>query len=229
MSFCNKLLAGLAALTLFGAPALADGIPGQKINRGPDPVEAQPQDPQQPTPPGPGCFLIEGGTAWSCPQGPGMSIGMAPTSARQTVRTTSSSYQSAPLPTYRTVTQSACTRSATTYNGQPCNTVTRRHVKTHPPVVTKRTVTHRSVPVTHTVTHRIHEPIKTVHLDMGSFTGGVGAGIDGGFYGGGGGAVIITGGRRFSGVLSHRASSVTFRSSHRGGGKKHGGKKGGGH
>ena len=231
MSIYNKFFAVIATLTLFGAPALADGIPGQSINRGPDPVQVQDQA-SQPTPPGPGCFLIEGGTAWSCPQIPPVTIGMAPTSTRTTGYSTQQTYRSAPrTTTYQSATHTPCTSSATTHNGKPCNTITRRHVKTHPPVVTKRTVTHRSVPVTKTVTHRTHAPIKTVRrvetssaiqLDMGSFTGGVGAGVDGGFYGGGG-AVVITSGSSFSRVLSHQASSFTFRSSHRGGGKKRGG------
>ncbi len=98
-----------------------------------------------------------------------------------------------------------------------------------PPIVTKRIVTHRKAP-TRTVTRtETRHPVRTVQrvetravqLDMGSFTGGVGAGVGGDFYGGGG-AVIISSGRSYSGVMSHTASSYTYRShrGYRGGGKK---------
>ena len=63
-------------------------------------------------------------------------------------------------------------------------------------------------------------------LDMASFTGGVGAGVDGGYYGGGGG--FITGGATGgSYVLSHSASRFAFNSASRGGKRGHGGKRGG--
>ena len=66
---------------------------------------------------------------------------------------------------------------------------------------------------------------QTVSLDLASFSGGVGNGVDGGYYGGGGGYISVGGGARFSGVLSARASAYTFTS---GGGKWHGGGKPGG-
>lgn len=193
MSFWNKLFAPLAITALFAAPALADGTPGKRVNRGPAPVVAH-----QPTPPEPGCYLIEGGTAWSCPARPA---------------------QPAPKPmkhAHKPTSHQPC-----------CGTHTRTIVKEHPPVVTKRTVTHRSAPVTRRVVQQPTRTVRTVqrtarssdvHLDLASFSGGVGSGVDGGFYGGGGGAVIIGSSRSFSGVLSHSASSFTFRS--RGGGKK---------
>ena len=190
MSFWNKLFAPLTVATLFAAPAIADGTPGQRVNRGPVPVVAH-----QPTPPDRGCYLIEGGNAWSCP-------------ARPTQHT--------PKPVQKVHKQAA---------HQPCcGTHTRTIVREHPPVITKRIVTHRSAPVTH---RTVQQPNRTVqratrssdvHLDLASFSGGVGSGVDGGFYGSGGGAVIIGSSRSFSGVLSHAASSFTFRS--RGGGKK---------
>lgn len=193
MSFWNKLFAPLAVAALFAAPALADGTPGQRVNRGPAPVVAH-----QPTPPEPGCYLIEGGKAWSCPARPA---------------------QHAPSPVQHVRHQSA---------HQPCcGTHTRTVVKQHPPVVTKRTVTHRSAPVTRRTVQQPTRTVRTVQratrssdvqLDLASFNGGVGSGVDGGFYGGGGGAIIIGGSRSFSGVLSHSASNFTFRS--RGGGKK---------
>lgn len=200
MSFWNKVFAPLAVAALFAAPALADGTPGQRVNRGPAPVVAH-----QPTPPEPGCYLIEGGTAWSCP-------------ARPT--------QQAPSPVQKVHKQTA---------HQPCcGSFKQTIVKQHPPVVTKRTVTHRSAPVTRRAVQRPTRTVRTVQrverssdvqLDLASFSGGVGNGVDGGFYGGGGGAVIIGGSRSFSGVLSHSASSFTFRS--RGGGKKRRGGGGG--
>lgn len=199
MPFYYRILAGLAVLTLLSAPAFADGIPGQRVNRGPAPLQAH-----QPVPPEPGCYLIEDGKAWSCPARPQAQPHPAPTLRKQTSST-------------------PC-----------CGTFKRTIVKQHPPVVTKRTVTHRTAPPTRTVTHRPVKTVRTVQtstssevrLDMASFTGGVGAGVDGGFYGGGGGAIVISTGRSFSGVMSHSASRFTFRG-HRGGGKKRGGKRGG--
>lgn len=194
MSFWNKVLAAIATSALFAVPAFADGTPGKRVNKGPAPVVAH-----APTPPEPGCYLIEDGKAWSCPARPTQEPHPAPVVHKQSAH-------------------------------QPCcGTFKRTIVKEHPPVITKRTVTHRSAPVTRTT---VHQPVRTVrvversqdiHLDLASFSGGVGNGVDGVFYGGGGGAIIVTGGQRFSGVLSHSASSFTFRS--RGGGKKkrHGG------
>ena len=153
----------------------------------------------QPVPPEPGCYLIEDGKAWSCPA--------------------------------RAVQKPVQKASA-----KPCcGTVTRTVVKKHPPVVTKRTVTHRTAPPQRTVSRRAVTTRRTaqravqtssdVRLDMASFSGGVGNGVDGGYYGGGGG-IIISSGRSYSGVLSHGASSFTFRG-HRGG-KRRGGGGGGG-
>ena len=199
MSFWNKISAIAAIMALFSAPALADGTPGQRVNRGPQPVQAH-----QPTPPEPGCYLIEDGRAWSCPARP----------VQQPV-------------------QKAAAKPC-------CGTITRTVVKKHPPVVTKRSVTHRTAPPQRTVrrtattTRRTAPPRRVetrraasteVRLDMASFSGGVGNGVDGGYYGGGGG-IIISSGRSFSGVLSHSASSFTFRG-HRGGKRRRGGGGGG--
>lgn len=46
--------------------------------------------------------------------------------------------------------------------------------------------------------------------DFTGFDGGVGAGIDGGYYGGGGGFIVSGTGPRFSGVLNSRAAAFTF-------------------
>ncbi|MEM7640173.1 MAG: hypothetical protein AAF269_14050 [Pseudomonadota bacterium] len=196
MSFWNKTLAAIALTLTLGAPAFADGTPGQRVNRGPAPVQAH-----QPIPPEPGCYLIENGQAWSCPARP----------------------QKAPM---KQVQAKPC-----------CGTVTRTVVKEHPPVVTKRSVTHRTAPPQRTVTrrattttHRTAPPRRVatrrvettgVQLDMASFSGGVGNGVDGGFYGGGG-TLFISSGRSYSGVLSHGASRFTFRG-HRGGKRRGGG------
>ena len=196
MPFYYRFLSMMGVILILTLPAFADGTPGKPVNRGPEPVKAHKM-----IPPEPGCYLIEDelGPAWSCP-------------ARQTIKA-----HPAPVIT-KTKTSTPC-----------CGSVTRTIVKEHPPVVTKRIVTHRKAPTrTVTRTHTRH-PVRTVQrvetstvqLDMGSFSGGVGAGIGGDFYGGGG-AVIITGGKRYSGVLSHSASSFTFRS-HRGGKKRRGG------
>lgn len=200
MPVWNKILAVIAMSALFAAPAFADGTPGKQVNRGPAPVQ-----PHQPVPPEPGCYLIENGQAWSCPPLKAHKPAPAPTPAIHQPRAT---------------------------NKPCCGTFTRTVVKEHPPVVTKRTVTHRSAPQ-QTVRHRtvttrktVHEPAE-VRLDMASFSGGVGNGVDGGFYGGGGGAIILASGRSFSGVLSHGASAFTFSHGKRGGGNKRYGGRGG--
>lgn len=193
MSFWNKILAGLALALTLTAPVFADGTPGQRVNRGPDPVRAH-----QPVPPEPGCYLIENGKAWSCPARP--------------VKT--------PPKQVRTEAKPCC------------GTTTRTVVKKHPPVVTKRSVTHRTATPQRTVSRRAvttkrrvaapAAPASTaVRLDVGSFSGGVGSGVSGGYYGGGGG-VFISSGRSYSGVMSHTASSFTFRG-HRGGKRRGGG------
>ncbi len=56
---------------------------------------------------------------------------------------------------------------------------------------------------------------QAMNIDLASFNGGVGSGVGSGFYGGGG-TIVLNNSARFSGVLSHRASVLTFR--HRGGG-----------
>ena len=40
MSFWNKTLAAIALTFTVSAPAFADGTPGQRVNRGPAPVQA---------------------------------------------------------------------------------------------------------------------------------------------------------------------------------------------
>lgn len=200
MPFYYRFTAILGLIIILTLPAFADGTPGQPVNRGPEPVRAHKM-----TPPEPGCYLIEDahGPAWSCPP----------------LRTATPH----PAPVIRQ------SKTKTKTSTPCCGTVTRTIVKQHPPVVTKRMVTHRKAP-TRTVTRtQTRHPVRkvqrvetrTVQLDMGSFSGGVGAGIGGDFYGGGG-AIIITGGKRYSGVMSHSASSYTFRShrSHRGGKKR---------
>lgn len=190
MSFCNKILATIALTLTLAAPAVADGTPGQRVNRGPAPVQAH-----QPAPPEPGCYLIEDGKAWSCPARP------------------------VEKPIQKAATNKPC-----------CGTLTRTVVKKHPPVVTKRTVTHRAAPPQQTVTRRAvttRRAVQTssdVRLDVASFAGGVGNGVGGSYYGGGG-AVFISSGHSYSGVMSHSASSFTFR--HRRGGKRRGGGGGG--
>ena len=188
MSIWNKVFATFAISALFAVPAFADGTPGKRVNRGPAPVVAH-----QPTPPEPGCYLVQDGQAWSCPARPTHAPQQAPKIHKQSA-------------------QQPC-----------CGSFKQTIVKQHPPVVTKRTVTHRSAPVTRRTIHRQAQAVRTVErstdiqLDLASFSGGVGNGVDGGFYGGGG-AIVIGSGRSFSSVLTHSASSFTFRS--RGGGKK---------
>ena len=61
MSVWNKIAAIFLVGGLFSAPALADGVPGKQVNRGPAPLTAKMM-----TPPEPGCVLVEG-HKWSCP------------------------------------------------------------------------------------------------------------------------------------------------------------------
>lgn len=191
MPKCNKILALAAISALFAVPAFADGTPGKQVNRGPAPLQAH-----APTPPEPGCYLIDNGRAWSCPP-------LKAHTPKRTAQTTTHVRRSAP-----TVTRTTHTRTVP-------GTVTRRH--TTGPV--RRTQTH--------TTRTVAAP-QGLTLDMAAFTGGVGNGVDGGYYGGGGG-IVISGGRSYSGVLSHSASSFTFRQRSHGrrGGKKRGGGGGG--
>ncbi len=118
----------------------------------------------------------------------------------------------------------SCPVPQTRYTHAPRQTTrTTQTVRRSAPTTTRRTYT-RTVPAT-TTTRRTATRTRTVAapsaltLDLASFSGGVGNGVDGGFYGGGS-TVILGGDRRFSGVLSHAASSFTFRQrrTHRGGG-----------
>ena len=191
MPICNKILAIAAMTALFAAPVFADGTPGQRVNRGPAPLQAHNM-----TPPEPGCVLVEG-KMWSCPV-PQTRYTHAPSRThtaprRQVQQTTQTVRRSAPTTTRRTYTRTV-----------PATTTTRR---------TRSAARTRTVAAPSALT-----------LDLASFSGGVGNGVDGGFYGGGG-TIVLGGERRFSGVLSHAASSFTFRQrrSHRGGGGGGGG------
>ncbi len=72
------------------------------------------------------------------------------------------------------------------------------------------------------VQRRVVQQVATApSYDFSGFSGGVGAGVDGGYYGGGGGVIAFSSDRRFSGVLQNPASAFTFRRSSRFGGKSH--------
>ena len=202
MPIWKKISAALAVSALFVAPAFADGTPGKRVNHGPAPLQAHAM-----TPPEPGCVLVEGGKAWACPV-PQARFTHQPTSHRSTTRTTS---------------------SHGTHYGHRTNDHGSSHGHSH---TSSHGADHGH---THGTTHRVvssssssHRVVDTgVKLDVASFSGGVGNGVDGGFYGGGGG-IFIGGGKSYSGVLSHAASQFTFRQ--RGGKKRgHGGKRGGHH
>lgn len=238
MPFCNKLLAAAAMTALFAAPTFADGIPGQKVNRGPSALQAHTM-----TPPEPGCVLVNGGTQWSCPV-PQARFTSAPTTTRSYAPTAIT--RSAPTTTRTTSTTGYHGSHNHGHNGQ-AYTGTHTHSHNHgatstrtvtrsAPTTTTRTVT-RSAPAP--VTRTVSAPVRTVAapqqmtLDLGAFNGGVGSGVDGGgVYGGG--FVSLGSDKSFSGVLQSRAAAFTFqqRTSNRGnrGGKKggHGGHHGGG-
>lgn len=257
MPFCNKLLAIAAASALFAAPTFADGIPGQKVNRGPSALQAHTM-----TPPEPGCVLVNGGTQWSCPvpQARFTSTHNTTTHRAAPTRRATTTTRSAPTAvrttTRRAPTTTTRTASATGYHGShnhshggQAYTGTHTHSHSHGATST-RTVTRSAPTVTRTVTRSapapvrrtVSAPVRTVAapqqmtLDLGAFNGGVGSGVDGGgVYGGG--FVSLGSDKSFSGVLQSRAAAFTFqqRTSNRGnrGGKKggkggHGGHHGGG-
>ncbi len=231
MPICNKIFAAMAGMALFATPAMADGKPGQRVNRGPAPLQAHAQ-----RPPEPGCVLVEGGNAWSCPRPAPRYTTHQPTQRAHTTRTTSHGTHYG----HRTNDHSHTHSHTKTHDhphgqGHHERRATRTYTKTSAPTRTTRTYTRTAAPTvarrsSHTTTRRVAQPTRrTVRdtgltLDAGSFSGGVGNGVDGGFYGGGG-AIVLGGERRFSGVLSHSASAFTFRQRGTRGGKRghHGG------
>ena len=118
MSFWNKILAAMALTVVLGAPAFADGTPGQRVNRGPEPVRAH-----QPVPPEPGCYLIENGQAWSCPARPVAPAPVTRTTGKPCCGTVTRRVvkEHPPVVTQRTVTH----RQAPTVTRQTSSTVRR--------------------------------------------------------------------------------------------------------
>jgi hypothetical protein len=234
MPIWNKISAALAVSALFAAPAFADGTPGQHVNRGPAPLQAQ-----APVPPREGCILIENGRAWQCP------APVQNTTHRQASGTTHYGHRTADHRTTTSHSQHAshahnhghnhghsghaASHGANHGHTHGAVTQTTRSAPTH----TRRVVSTRSVPATttrRTVSSTTTRPAAVdtgVKLDIASFSGGVGNGVEGGFYGGGG-AIFIGGDKRFSGVLQSRASQFTFQNRRRSG-KKRGGHHGGHH
>jgi len=213
MSVWNKI----AAIALLGgvltAPAFADGVPGQQVNRGPAPLKAHAM-----TPPEPGCVLIEG-NKWSCPV-PAARFTHAPAATRTT--------RAVPTRTYaaRPATRSYSTSTRTQAPAQRTYTTSTR---THAPV--QRTYTTTTRTQAPTVTRRATSSTRTyastsrsvavrpqqMTVDISGFSGGVGAGL-GGEPVFGGGTVFFGGDKRYSGVLSHGASAFTFQQRSTGGG-----------
>lgn len=233
MPIWNKISAALAVSALFAAPAFADGTPGQHVNRGPAPLQAQ-----APVPPRAGCVLIDNGRAWQCP------APVQQTSHRQASGTTHYGHRTADHRT-STVNSQHSSHAHNHGHNQGHSSHATSHGANHghshgavphtthsAPTHTRRVVSTRSVPATTTrrtvsTSSTSHQVVDTgVKLDVASFSGGVGNGVDGGFYGGGG-AIFIGGDKRFSGVLQSRASQFTFQNRSRGGKKRgHGGKRG---
>ncbi|MEM7493638.1 MAG: hypothetical protein AAF296_09670 [Pseudomonadota bacterium] len=81
MSALNKIAVLVFAGGLLSAPVFADGVSGQKINRGPTPLKAHTM-----TPPEPGCVLNAQGK-WSCPIPPARFTNVAPTQKHYTTTT----------------------------------------------------------------------------------------------------------------------------------------------
>lgn len=202
MSVWNKIAGVVAATTLFAAPAFADGVPGQQVNRGPAPLKAHAM-----TPPEPGCIHVRG-NEWKCP-------------------VPAARFTQAPATTYRAAPVTRTT-SSRTHTSRP--TTTRRHTtstRTYAPATTTRTVT-RSAPTvtrratssTRTVSQPVRRPLtirpQQMVVDISGFNGGVGAGL-GGEPVFGGGTIFFGGDKRYSGVLSHGASAFTFQQRSRGG------------
>ena len=79
----------------------------------------------------------------------------------------------------------------------PTHTVKRKVYRKRAPVRTQRVVRKAAAPV--------------ARYDFSGFNGGVGARVDGGYYGGNGAFIVTGSSPRYSGVLSSRAAAFTFR------------------
>ena len=92
------------------------------------------------------------------------------------------------------------------------------------PVAVSRTATRSTGYATRSATRSTSYARRDVDLDISGFDGGVGNGVDGGYYGGGGGFADASASSSAS-ALSSAAASFTFNGSFRGGGggKNHGG------
>ena len=216
-----RLAALAGTLALFAAPAVADGYANRPVNKGPAPLEAH-----QLTPPEPGCYLVDAQTdTWSCPPLPQK----ASTSSTRTTYTSAPTVRSASYgATTRTYIDESKTRTYVnryTTGGECCGDT-------------------RPVPPPRYIPPAPRPPLlveRGLRIDINAFNGGVGSGVDGGYYGGGGGFAYASASSSAS-AMSSAAASLTFRGSFKGrGGKKgkggcnvcgggghHGGKKGGG-
>lgn len=205
MSVWNKIAVIAAAGSLFAAPAFADGVPGQQVNRGPAPLKAHAM-----TPPEPGCVHVRG-NEWSCPV-PAARFTQAPA-------TRGTTYRQAPMA--RPATRTTSTRSYTTSSRTYAPATQTRTVTRSAPTVTRRATTSTRT-VSAPVSRRVVSAPQQMPIDISGFSGGVGAGLGGEpVYGGG--TVFFGSDKRFSGVLSHGASAFTFQQrSNRGGGGKGG-------
>lgn len=205
MPNCYRLAALVGALALFSAPALADGYADRPVNRGPTPLKAH-----DPTPPEPGCYLIDAASdTWSCPP--------LPQKSASTVTTRTVSAPAHQPATYGATTRRYVDESKTrtyvnryTTGGECCGGTPRPAPPPPPPVVVQKTRIERGMVI-----------------DIAGFDGGVGSGIDGGYYGGGGGFAYASASSSAS-AFSSASAALTFRGGFKGGGKHRGGKKRGG-
>jgi len=233
------LLAASAALLT--TPALADGYENRPVNRGPAPLQAHAQQ----TPPEPGCYLV-GHDTWSCPplpqtahpshgaahsshhgytSAPARSVGAHSVShGGYASRSISHSYAAAHAG-HAHAYGAACGYNAIAARPAQVSYTTRAVSRPAPrPVSVSRTATRSTGYTTRSAARTTTHARRDVDLDISSFDGGVGNGVDGGYYGGGGGFAYASASSSAS-ALSHAAASFTFNGSFRGGGggKHHGG------
>ena len=216
-----KVMAFAAAAMLMAAPAVADGYANRPVNHGPAPLQAH----AELTPPEPGCYLV-GPDTWSCPP--------LPKTAQRSHAATS--YTSSAVSHGYSATHAGhghahgATCGYNSYESRPAQV---SYVSRPAPQPVRRAAT---LTATRTSYAR-----SDVTIDIAGFDGGVGNGVDGGYYGGGGGFAYASASSSAS-AFSSATAALTFQGGFRGGGgKKHhggggcnkcgggGGHKGGGH
>lgn len=239
MSKRYTMLALAASSALFSVPAMADGYPNQTVNRGPAPLQAH-----QMTPPEPGCYLVEADT-WSCPPLPQTAATVYDTGpSYSSSYSASSSYSSGNATgVYDAgyfVSDRAYSEALYNHDHYEGDAYCGGHRAVYSPPPPRPVTYAPAPPVTYArpqnVSYARYE--RSISLDIGAFNGGVGSGVDGGYYGGGGGFAYASASSSAS-AFSSAAAAISFSGRFGGGKGKHhkggcntcggGGWKGGGH